>query len=767
MHLAAFPQATTLVNKAARHKGAIKLSLIRELQRRNVFRVGIAYAVVGWLLLQVTDIVVPILGLPPWVARLVLFLLALGFPLALFFAWVYELTPQGLKREREIVPEQSITRQTGRKLDRAIIAILVIAMAWFGWDRYRIRHAVAPEPVGHVAEEDPGGSAAAAAEQIPVVAVLPFKATGSDDGGFLASGLHDDLLTRLAKLGAFRVISRTSMMEYADTTKNMRRIGEDLGAGYILEGGVQAIGERVRINAQLIDAPADEHIWAEVYNRELSANSLFDVQAELAVAIAKALQTELSPADLALVNEVPTENIAAYNAYLRGRKMSEVTGFLGTQRHRDAVESFEEAVRLDPDFALAWALLATARIREACWPCDSEDAVLVLEALNEARRLQPGMLESELVWAEYLYRFRKEYAQALLALEALGKRANGNLRAMQLSAFLNRRLGHYEIGYQTLQAARRLQPRTPSIYLSLTYFAWLVDDCAAAAAHADNLLALAPDSPSARVRAAQYELECTGDAGRAVELVGDVDFTTVGGNDIAFWAAWLARDTQLAIKLTKERLTSADTYAPIWQQLNRAAIYRYLEPDEALAARALAKAAELLDDATATEMAQAPTYAALKANYHCLNGDVAETREWIEEHKRRYREEFKGDVFEEANSRFNYAWAYACAGLHEEAIEELRVMLEEPGGHRFPYFDGAAPFDELENYPAYIALRERFGNLAGSTLSERTLLSGIGPQARSLEKQGSLRKQRASRQRVFVPDLSHPGGGPPGRQRVR
>jgi hypothetical protein len=267
---------------------------------------------------------------------------------------------------------------------------------------------------------------------------------------------------------------------------------------------------------------------------------------------------------------------------------------------------------------------------------------------------------------------------------------------------------------------------------------------------------------------AEYELECTGDAERAVEQIRDLDFTAIGGEQSARWAAWHTRDTELALSLNDQRRTTDRAAEAIWQQIDLARIYRYLEPNESLAARAINRAAELLDEyGSESELANGAEFAALNADLHCLMGDAAKTREWIEKHKRRFRQESGGDVAEEAINRFYYAWTFACAGLHEEAIEELRVMLEEPGGHRFPYFDGAAPFDELENYPAYIALRERFGNLAGSTLSERTRLSGIGPQARSLEKQGSLRKQRASRQRVFVPDLSHPGGGPPGRQRVR
>lgn len=269
------------------------MALFAELKRRNVFRAGIAYVVLSWLLLQVTDVVVPTLELPEWVARLVLFLLVLGFPLALIFTWVFELTPDGLMREKDVVRAESITRGTGRKLDYITIALLVLALGWFAWgsffdERSSARPASEPPQAAKPGTEkgEPG---------IPIIAVLPFKAAGSDDGGFLAGGLHDDLLTRLAKLGGFRVISRTSMMEYADATISMPEIGRELGADYILEGGVQAREERVRINAQLIDAPRDSHIWAEVYDRKLTAADLFDVQAELAIAIAAAIKTKLSP----------------------------------------------------------------------------------------------------------------------------------------------------------------------------------------------------------------------------------------------------------------------------------------------------------------------------------------------------------------------------------------------------------------------------------------------------------------------------------------
>jgi len=692
------------------------LSFVSELKRRNVFRVGIAYAVISWLLLQVTDVVVPILELPEWVAKLVLLLLLLGLPLVLFFAWAYELTPEGLKRDNEVDPSRSITRQTGRKLDRTIIVVLVVALAWFAWDRYRPGPTVQTQPLPTSAEEAEHASqqkhtpGRAAIDAKPVIAVLPFKATGSEDGGFLASGLHDDLLTRLAKLGAFRVISRTSMMEYAETTKNMRQIGEELGAGYVLEGGVQAMGERVRINAQLIDAPSDEHIWAEVYNRELTANNLFDLQAEIAVAIAGAMQTELSPSDLALVNEVPTRNMEAYSAYLRGLATYATKGYVGTQLDREAAEAMEEAVRLDPNFALAWAGLATAPIRADCCTYPPEKLDAILTAVDRARELNPGMLETEIAWAEYLYRVKNEYQEALETLEALGARASGNSHALRLQAWLLRRLGQYEPAYKTLLEVWQLEPRSASTYIDLVMHAWLLGDCDAAGRHAQVLSVLSPNEPGPRVSISSYELECNGNAARALDLLRGVDFTEFGGWEVAAWAAIRARDARFFLSLTSERPAGAGWAWPIWQQLNLAFAYRYLQPDETLARGALDRAAEMLADyENNAVIAEDEEFAAIKSKYYGLIEDSVQTRYWIDERKKRFHYQLKGDLWEEANNHIYYAWDFACAGLLDEAVEELRVMLEEPGGHRFPLVDGAPQFDVLVNHPEYKALRERFG----------------------------------------------------------
>ena len=274
------------------------MSLFSELKRRNVFRVGIAYLIGGWLVIQVADIVLENIGAPAWVMQVILLLLVLGFVGAVFFSWAFEVTPEGLKLESEVDRSQSITGMTGRKLDRSITVMLVVALGYFIWES-RVAERGAEPPT--VTEEVVAAEAPEAVETVATdksIAVLPFdnrSSRGEDE--YFTEGIHDDLLTNISKIGSMRVISRTSVMEYKDTTKNLRDIAQELGVANILEGGVQRSGNQVRINVQLIDAATDDHLWAEIYDRELTAENLFTIQSEISIAIAEALHATLSPED--------------------------------------------------------------------------------------------------------------------------------------------------------------------------------------------------------------------------------------------------------------------------------------------------------------------------------------------------------------------------------------------------------------------------------------------------------------------------------------
>ena len=312
------------------------MSFIGELRRRNVFRVGIAYLVAAWLLMQVADVLVPVLGLPDWTSRLVFLLLAVGFIPALIIAWAFELTPEGIRLDREVERSSSIRHVTGRKLDFAIIALLAAAVLYLVVDNYLL--------------DEPFVDAGVDGRSI---AVLPFENRSKvEEDAFFADGIQDDLLTLLSRVHSLdKVISRTSVERYRDTSLAIPEIGEELAVATILEGSVQRAGNKVRINVQLIDTRTDKHLWAEIYDRELTAENLFDIQSEIAREIVAALHGVLSEEDDQLLRMQPTMDLEAYQQYTLGR--AELAKRTGDSLAR-AMAHFEKAVELDPDYALAW-----------------------------------------------------------------------------------------------------------------------------------------------------------------------------------------------------------------------------------------------------------------------------------------------------------------------------------------------------------------------------------------------------------------------------
>jgi TolB-like protein/Tfp pilus assembly protein PilF len=356
------------VQPAAQGTSAGRNSLFGELKRRNVLRVAIAYLAAAWLLTEVASTLFPIFGVPEWGIRFIVILLALGFVPSLIFSWAYELTPEGLKRERDVVHEASVTHVTAKRLDLITISLVVVALLFIVADRLWFASLASKPKVEQTqsAEDDQQGAdqpATAKRDLAASVAVLPFANRSADpNDAFFVEGIHDDLLTQLSKIGTIRTISRTSVMRYRDTVKPLPEIASELGVAHILEGGVQRAGDKVRINVQLIDANSDEHLWAERYDRKLSASNLFTIQSEIAEAIAEALHAAISPGEQQRIRATPTENLEAYEAYLLGRQRYNHST---ESSLRDAVGFFRKAVELDPGFAMAWVGLADTYIQLA------------------------------------------------------------------------------------------------------------------------------------------------------------------------------------------------------------------------------------------------------------------------------------------------------------------------------------------------------------------------------------------------------------------
>ncbi len=335
-----------------------KMSFFAELKRRNVFRVGAAYVIVAWVILQVSDVVLSNIEAPGWVFRAILLLLVIGLPVILIFAWAFELTPEGIKRETQVDPSATITAQTGAKLNVVITAGLIIAVAYIAIDKLYLSKD--GDETTTVTEQ----SAAAQSEKATTeksIAVLPFsnRSANNENAEFFASGIQDELLTLLSRLGDLKVISRTSV-ESLDPNLSIPKIGTLLGVATILEGQVQRAGDKVRINVQLIDAAKEDHLWANIYDRELTADSVFQVQSEIATAITEALHVQLSASDEALIHAVPTQNTEALNLYMLGQDQLSRGSF---ESYRKAANYFKEATTLDPQYAQAWVAIATAANR--------------------------------------------------------------------------------------------------------------------------------------------------------------------------------------------------------------------------------------------------------------------------------------------------------------------------------------------------------------------------------------------------------------------
>jgi TolB-like protein len=311
-----------------------------ELKRRNVYKVAIAYAVVGWLLVQVATQVFPFFEIPNWAIRLVVLLIVIGFPIALIIAWAFELTPEGLKRT-EVADAAPIQRSPHRTWIYVVIIAGAIAIGLFSIQRFGGRNNVAKQTALPALPEKS-------------IAVLPFDNLSEEKGNaYFAEGIQDEILTRLAKVADLKVISRTSTQHFKSSPDNLPQIAKQLGVMNILEGSVQKSNDQVRVNVQLINALTDAHLWADIYDRKLT--DLFAVESDIAKTIADTLQAKLTGSELTAIAKAPTANNEAYVLYLKGR-------FFWNKRTgtdlRKAIEYFNQAITTDPKYALVYVGLA-------------------------------------------------------------------------------------------------------------------------------------------------------------------------------------------------------------------------------------------------------------------------------------------------------------------------------------------------------------------------------------------------------------------------
>jgi TolB-like protein/Tfp pilus assembly protein PilF len=454
------------------------VELYEALKRRNVFRVAAAYAVVAWVVIEVCSVVLPTFGAPDWILRVITFLAILGFPVALAFAWTFELTPEGLERDEDV--DRSVSRNAGRRLTVVTIVGLALALTLFAFDRWVW---VDEEPATAIADWRS-------------VAVLPFENMSRDAANEpFTIGVHDDLLTHLSRIGSIKTISRTSVLRYRDTTETIPRIAAELGVATVLTGGVQRSGDRVRINVRLIDAAADEPLWAETYDRELTAASVFSIQSEIATSIARELRATLSREERRRLAHTPTRSLAAMETYFLGKQLLE-------QRTREslfaAVEYFEQVIALDPEFALAHSGLADAYMLLPEYSATVDRRVGQERSEAAAKRalaLDPELPEalSSVGWNRLIHYYDWEGAEARLR-RALEVQSNNSGALHWLSHVLSWQ-GRHEEALRLARRATEVDPLSRLMGMNLSYILVDAGRFDEAIEVADAVLQGSPDFP--------------------------------------------------------------------------------------------------------------------------------------------------------------------------------------------------------------------------------------------------------------------------------
>jgi len=478
------------------------LQIIDELKRRNVFKVGLAYVIVAWLVAQVLQLVFESFGTPAWAIKTVLVLLATGLPFALFFAWAFEMTPEGLKREQDVDRSQSIAPQTGSKLNSMITVVMALALAYFAYDKFVVsadRDAAMVEAVTQsVTEENAAevvttGDAASAAESTETdrsIAVLPFVNMSSDpEQEYFSDGISEELLNGLAKIDSLKVAARTSSFSFKGQNLPVGEIAEVLGVAHILEGSVRKSGSQIRVTAQLIRVSDGFHMWSETYDRELV--NIFAIQDEITSAIVSELRLRLT--DQTQITSSTTSNSEAYQEYLKGR-------YFWNLREKEnlylAIGRFEKAVELDPTYYDAWLGLGESWVLLPVWEFSDEKAPEQLEsaakAAEVALQLNPESGRAQAVLG-YKHMLELKWQESLDNFELGLKYEPANATSWHWYATTLSAVGYLDRENVAIETALELDPRSRVIGTSAADHLIIAGKYDEALYRVENTLSFAPD----------------------------------------------------------------------------------------------------------------------------------------------------------------------------------------------------------------------------------------------------------------------------------
>ncbi len=655
---------------------------LAELKRRKVFKVAALYGVVAFVVLQVADLVLPALAIPEWGMRLVLVLILLGFPIALVFAWAFEATPDGVKRDEGAATgeiTQIMSLPPSSRWPSGIAALVGVALlvtgAW--WVGRRSAAADGAADGGRTSSVEGRDARAGDRSGRTAIAVLPFdNIAGDSESEYFVDGVHDEIITQLSKIGGLSVTSRTSVMAYKGERPSIREVADELQVDVVLEGSVRHAPNRVRITAQLIDVTTDEHLWADSYDRELT--DILAIQSDVALKVADALEAQLTPEESARIEATLTDNLDAYDLYLRGNER--LYASFQEQDLRPAEQLFLRATELDPSFAAAYAYLSIARGRLYWFFYDRSEEIeqATRTAAERAVSLDPDLAAAQLADGMYHYRISLDYVRALEALERAAELRPGSAEIEAATGWVYRRKGDWDVALRQMMDAQGRDPRDPRFAFSVGETLYLMRDYEAAVRSLERTVELDPTRPTAYNTLAYAQLATDGDAARALETLDRARTVGASGRGseyvrIDLLHMWGDHDAALAATLRLDAaLNTQNVYRPPSMRLG----FSRLWAGEDAAARADLEAAAVELEALTAEQPDDPRYhSALGIVYAGLGRDDDALREarLAVEIMPVEREAFRGPSHERDLAR-----VLTMTGAYDEAIDQLIRILGRP-----------------------------------------------------------------------------------------
>jgi TolB-like protein/Flp pilus assembly protein TadD len=658
-----------------------------EVRRRKVYRVAAAYVIAAGFIIQISSAVFPAWELPNWAFRLVVVFLLIGFPISLILAWAYDITPQGIRA----TPAPGIHRRRNLIM---LIAIGVIVSAVAGFFLF-------PRVSWRDVEKS--------------IAVLPFQSLSDEkENAYFADGMQDDILTNLAKIGDLKVISRVSVMPYrGDAVRNAREIGKALGVATLLEGSVRRVGNRVRVSVQLINANSDEHIWAEDYDRDLT--DVFAIQTDLAKKIASALQAKLSPNEKARLDHRPTQNSDAYLLFVQAHDYANRMEML-PDTYLKAVPLFEQAIKLDPTFAPAFAGLSIveSRIYHSFEPTPDRREKARRNA-DEALRLQPDLPEGHLALGFSYYYGERDYERALAEFEIAKRGLPNESEAYFAIGAIQRRQGKWAESNANLEKAATLDPKNTDILINLCFSYMAQRDFETASKILDRVIAASPKSFQTNILKGFVAAQWKGDLSVAEKTLSSSPPETDLNGLVTMGRVWLMilhrklpEALQVLQQFRGETLFNTTT-APYPKAFLEGEIYR-LQGDEAKARTAFEHARVVSEQV----LREAPDDPARHGQHGLILAALGKKQEAIAEGKRAVELLPESqDAFDGPKVAATLAEIYASTGEFDEAFRLLDHLLAIPTpGLTVPMLKLDPAWDPLRKDPRYQALIDKYSRPA-------------------------------------------------------